>query len=731
MKQKTKGRWITKPDRTIDLTETTYLSRFRKTLELAEVPEHLMLTVSADSRYKLSCNGKFVQFGPCKGDDQVRFSDTIDLAPFLKAGRNALAAELLCVSRDPWNSNHSLFTSGLHGLYVAGVEANGWRCHVVRHTAFSAEEEGFSPLHIHEIAQGEPACARWREPDFDDSGWELAAVCAPDEVPPVLRGENLRQRAIPFMERKRRSFTLPVRTIPAHSRRSFVLDAGEEMCAFPQLALRGGKGAEIELLYSECYVLPEGKNNRLDSVNGHLEGYADRYTAGGFDNERYEPFWFRTFRFLRVTVQTADEPLTLEELSYEETGYPLEVRTSVTTSDPSFAPVWDISLRTLRRCMHDTYMDCPFYEQLQYVQDTRSEILYTYAVSGDDRLARQAIDDFSRSQRADGLLNACYPNKNANVIPGFSIYFLLILHDHMMYFGDRQLIRRYLPTVTRILNYFKAHRTQAGLLDKVGGVNGKAPLWSFIDWAAEWMPTTGMPTAGLSGPLTMESLLWLYGLQKASELADWLGEAALAGDWRHQAEALRLAVRQNCMDENGMLTDGPGRTEISQHAQVFGVLTGTLTQEEGRKNLLRTVEDRTITQCTVAMCFYLFRALEQVDLYEHTDKYWNIWREMVYNGCTTCVESPGSYARSECHAWGALALYELPTVILGVRPAAPGYEKIEVRPVPGMLTSASGTVHTPRGDLNVAWKKSVSGIDLQISGDADAVRRIIPNKEQK
>ena len=196
MKQKTKGRWITKPDRTIDLTETTYLSRFRKTLELAEVPEHLMLTVSADSRYKLSCNGKFVQFGPCKGDDQVRFSDTIDLAPFLKAGRNALAAELLCVSRDPWNSNHSLFTSGLHGLYVAGVEANGWRCHVVRHTAFSAEEEGFSPLHIHEIAQGEPACARWREPDFDDSGWELAAVCAPDEVPPVLRGENLRQRAV-------------------------------------------------------------------------------------------------------------------------------------------------------------------------------------------------------------------------------------------------------------------------------------------------------------------------------------------------------------------------------------------------------------------------------------------------------------------------------------------------------------------------------------------------------
>ena len=730
MMQEAKGQWITASVRTPELTETTYLSRFRKTLELAKVPAHWMLTVSADSRYKLSCNGRLLQYGPCKGDDQLRFSDTIDLAPYLKPGRNTLAAELLCVSRDPWNSNHSLFTAGLHGLYVAGIEAEGWRCHLVRHTAFPAEEEGFSPLHIHEIAQGDPACARWREPDFDDSGWEPAAVCAPEEVPPVLRGENLRPRAIPFMERTRRSFALPARTIPAHSRRSFVLDAGEEMCAFPQLALQGGAGAQIDLLYSECYVTDEGKNNRLDRVNGHLEGYADRYTVGGFAGECYEPFWFRTFRFLQVTVQTAEEPLTLEDFSYEETGYPLEIRTAVTTSDPSFAPIWGISLRTLRRCMHDTYMDCPFYEQLQYVQDTRSEILYTYAVSADDRLARQAIDDFARSQRPDGLLNACYPNKNANVIPGFSIYFLLILHDHMMYFGDRELIRRYLPTVRRILAYFKGHRTQAGLLDKVGGVNGEAPLWSFIDWAADWMPGSGMPTAGLYGPITMESLLWLYGLQKASELAEWLGETALAGDWRQQAEALRLAIRQNCMGENGMLTDGPGRPEISQHAQVFGVLTGTLTEAEGRRNLLRTVEDRTITRCTVAMCFYLFRALEQADLYEYTDEYWDIWRRMVGNGCTTCVEAE-NYARSECHAWGALALYELPSVILGVRPAAPGYEKIEVRPVPGVLTGASGTVHTPRGDLNIAWEKVGEALDLQISGDADAVRRIVSNKEQK
>lgn len=132
----------------------------------------------------------------------------------------------------------------------------------------------------------------------------------------------------------------------------------------------------IELLESEAYVLPEGKGDRCNSVNGHLEGYTDVYTVAGAEHEVYEPFWFRTFRFLQVTIRTAEEPLALRALNYEETGYPLEVKTAVETSDPSLSAIWDISLRTLRRCMHETYMDCPFYEQLQYTMDTRSEILY-------------------------------------------------------------------------------------------------------------------------------------------------------------------------------------------------------------------------------------------------------------------------------------------------------------------------------------------------------------------
>ena len=67
---------------------------------------------------------------------------------------------------------------------------------------------------------------------------------------------------------------------------------------------------------------------------------------------------------------------------------------------------------------------------------------------------------------------------------------------------------------------------------------------------------------------------------------------------------------------------------------------------------------------------------------------------------------------------------ELPSVILGVRPAAPGYEAIEVRPVPGVLTSASGTVRTPRGDIGVEWTKQNGEPVVRLSC-AEGVKKII------
>ena len=749
---------------------------FRKNIKLTEIPQKAELEISADTRYKLYINNDLVEVGPSKGDKSIWFKDHLDITRHLKKGTNILAVIVLRYPENPMDGNHGMFRTATPGLYVKGkittadaqeisLDADAsWKCKINKNVSFVREEERFAPLIVHENTSGNAEIFGWKTSEYDDSKWESAKPYINVEIHQAVSPGNLQERTIPYMYRKDHRFTdimavsksvhsqekwqefIEGKTaleIPSDTEEIVEISAGEEMTGYISLVLSVGKSADITLTYAEAYVQEEHvgpdhvalKKDRLDQKNGHLEGYQDNYHVAGLgtqdEPEIYEPFWFRTFRFVQLHIKTGAEPLTLQHFDYQETGYPLEVSTSVKTSDESLSDIWEISERTLRRCMHETYEDCPYYEQLQYVMDSRTQILYTYSVSADDRLARKCIDDLARAQRYDGLLNCSYPNCNPNIIPGFSIYYIVMIYDHMMYFGDHKLVEKYMPTVERILQFFEEHLSEKGYVGKTGGLIMEEAFWSFIDWAQEWNPTSGMPPAGLKGPITMESLLYIYGLQHAAKLAEYLGRKDEASQFTERAVKAQNAVRTYCVNTDGMVQDGPGVEEYSQHCQVFACLTDTIDTDQARVNILRTIEEKDhFAQCTVAMRFYLFRALEKTDLYAYTDQYWEAWRTMLKNHCTTCVESE-AYARSECHAWGSLALYELPGTILGVRPAAPGYEKIEIRPVSGYLKKAEGTVKTPKGMIYVKWTKEGDKLDITYQTPDSVKDQIICKTEIK
>ncbi len=825
--------------------EICHLVYFRKTFVLDEVPESRKIRVSADTRYKLWVNGQLAEVGPVKGDRLVWYVDEVELSPYLAAGENVIAAEVLRYPLPHKKGNHGMFRTTMPGLYVAEVLSeeerqksfgpmadlvtkrdypivredqghgisggSSWKCREEKGFTIVSESPFFAPLQILEDRTGDADTAGWRTAGYDDSGWQAAAPYTMFDVSQAVSPGSLTPRTIPSILGEKRSFEglfgrqenvsgtgagafgtgtnasgtavdapetgasafgtganasgtaasmsgaaadmsgtfgradewnamlagCGTVTVAPHSHETVEISAGELMTGYLSLSLCGGRGAAVSLLTSECYVQREEKaaegdhalaglrhpkkKDRTDWENGYLHGFTDTYHVAGCGTrerpECYEPFWFRTFRFIGLEITTGEEPLVIGGFDYRETGYPLLAKTNVTVSDETLAPVWDISLRTLRRCMHETYEDCPFYEQLQYAMDSRSQILYTYAVSADDRLAKKCMDDFRRSVKEDGMTNCSYPCYGPNIIPGFSIYYIMMLYDHMMYFGDRAFLRQHMGTVDGILEFFDRNLDERGMVGKVGGMNGASRYWSFIDWTTQWDATTGVPSAIRKGPITMESLLYIMGLTHAAEVMRYLGRGGVAEEYLSRADAVRKAVQRYCVDENGMLTDGPGVAEYSQHCQVFALLTDTVSVETGRENLRRTLGNGAeYAQCSVAMAFYLFRALEKADLYDQTKDAWDLWRNMVKNNLTTCVED-GVNERSDCHAWGALALYELPSVVLGVRPASPGYETIAITPHPGYMTAAKGEVITPRGMVKAEWKLDEQG-ELQLTYEA-------------
>ena len=56
------------------------------------VPSRFIVHVSADNRYKLYVNGKLVSLGPARGDIYNWSFETVDLAPYLRKGKNTLAS---------------------------------------------------------------------------------------------------------------------------------------------------------------------------------------------------------------------------------------------------------------------------------------------------------------------------------------------------------------------------------------------------------------------------------------------------------------------------------------------------------------------------------------------------------------------------------------------------------------------------------------------------------------
>ena len=65
---------------------------FRRTLTLDRKPERFVIHSSGDQRYRLLVNGRGVAWGPARGDLFHWRYETVDVAPYLEAGKNVFAA---------------------------------------------------------------------------------------------------------------------------------------------------------------------------------------------------------------------------------------------------------------------------------------------------------------------------------------------------------------------------------------------------------------------------------------------------------------------------------------------------------------------------------------------------------------------------------------------------------------------------------------------------------------
>ena len=313
------------------------------------------------------------------------------------------------------------------------------------------------------------------------------------------------------------------------------------------IKVSGKQGGFAKLTYAESYGRFEEtgyvKGVRNNPDRQEIIGEVDYITLQEGETI-YIPFYPRAFRFVKVEVS---EDVEVEEFFYYETGYPLDVQAEFKADDEVYEKIWDVSLRTLKLCMYETYVDCPYYEQMQYMMDTYLEAIYTMSVSDDSRLVKKAINDFAYSQLPNGLLPCNAPSSFVQVIPGFAIYWLLLLDAYFMYEDDVEFVKGHLGTVDRIIDFFTRHINEDGLLGDTG-------FWQFFDWVDGW--ERGVPVQ--KGVNILYNMLFVLGLRTAAKLNLSVGRLSTHNEYLALANSLSYQIIKHSFDkETGLFKNSP------------------------------------------------------------------------------------------------------------------------------------------------------------------------------
>jgi alpha-L-rhamnosidase len=699
---------------------------FRKSFSIHNKPGSFIIHVSADNRYKLFVNETQVSLGPARGDLEHWNYETIDISSFIRAGKNVITAYVW--NEGEWRAEGQI--SLRTGFILEGEDEaqilntnNTWKC--IRDSSINSLPFKTPTYYVAgpgELINMTNNPGEWQTLDFSDSSWKNAQIISPGLPKEIIGGYGtvnswlLVPSIIPPMELKPQSL-LSVRqvigidlpagfpstktsiTIPANRIVTILLDQTFLTNTYPTLIFSGGKGTGISLSYAESlYTSYPSKGNRNETEGKTFIGRMDSIISNGKTSQTFTSLTFRTYRYLQLRISTKEEPLTIEDIYGMATGYPFQMKATLQSENSELNKILETGWRTARLCAMETYMDCPYYEQLQYIGDTRIQALISLYNSGDERLLQNAMNEMDNSRRSEGVTYSRHPSSTPQYIPTFSLWYIGMLHDYMMYGRDSMFIKDKLAGERQVLNYFRKYQGPDGSVKHV-------PYWMFTDWvdAKGWISGTGPVGGDGSSSLIDLQLLWAYEL--AADLESRFGIPAYAALYNKYAYELKNTIRIKYWDNTlKLFADRPEKDLYSQHANALAILTGIVHNLDATNLAKRLLSDTSLAPASIYFKFYLHSALIKAGFGNDYLNWLGQWRQNFKMGMTTWAEmSDINKSRSDCHAWGASPNIEFFRTLLGIDSDAPGFTKVKIEPHLGSLKNIQGEIPHPQGFIETRY----------------------------
>ncbi|OXM16565.1 family 78 glycoside hydrolase catalytic domain [Paenibacillus herberti] len=491
----------------------------------------------------------------------------------------------------------------------------------------------------------------------------------------------------------------------------FVVDLGEQRSGYIGFELEAAAGTILDVYGIE-----------------HMEGDYRQHTYG-LDNtisyicrdgrQSYLSPVRRGCRYLIVTVRQASAPVKLYEMYMNQSSYPLPQRGEFRCSDSLLNEIWQISRRTTKLCMEDTFVDCPAYEQTFWVGDARNEALVNYYVFGATDIVKRCLNLVPGSESRNPLYLDQVPSGWNSVIPNWTFFWMIACQEYVEHTDDSDYAKTIWPSVQSALEAYYEYIDDKGLLN--------IRSWNLLDWAPIDQPNSGV--------VTHQNLFFMKAMRLSAALAQRAGQSEQVSLWQERSEVLRTAINLHLWDEERQAfldcihEDGRRSEKFSVQTQVIACLCA-VADGERKASIESHVLQPPVGWTQIGSPFMSFFYYEVLASLGRSDLLVDDIRlqygRMLDHGATTCWEMYPSFkenrassdmlTRSHCHAWSAAPGYFLGREILGVRPLDTGWRKVEIAPEPAGLRWASGAVPLPeQGEIKVAWSMNGDNMKLTVT----------------
>lgn len=674
-----KAHWIIHP---WTQSSTNSWISYRKEFDVTNLPGKLEAKIAVDSKYWMWINGELAVFegGLKRGPSpNGTYYDKVDIAPFLKKGKNTIAILLWHFGKQGFSHN----SSGHAALIFEAVSPDqeilsdpSWLC--IPNPAYGDTDAPhpnyrLSESNIRYDARNElPA---WNMPGFDARGKMHGAEIVDDIVWPAMGG--LVERPIPMWK----DYGLKEYVSVRRSNDTVYCKLPYNAQVTPYLKVEA-EGGEMVGMMTDNYYGGSVANVRAEYIA--RKGVQEYESLGWMNGHEV---WYIVPSGVKVL-----------DLKYRETGYDTEFTGSFECDDPFLNELWKRAARTLYTTMRDTYMDCPDRERSQWWGDEVNELGEAfYALSPSSQLlARKGILELVNWQEADGVLFSPVPAGNrASELPLQSLASVGWYGFYTQYWfsGDSSFVAEVYPKVERYLFgdglwSFKDN----GLL------NVRHGDWNWGDWGDD------IDTEVLTN-------CWYYlALKSQKEFARILGKQ---GDVK-KLEAMmgRISDAFDSQYWTGTAYRDPNyKKQTDDRAQAMAIVSG-LASPDKYPALFETIKKE--NHASPYMEKYVLEALCKIGRADFAIERMKVrYATMMAYDYTTLFEgwdygSAGFGGGTINHAWSGGPLTIMSQKICGIEPTAPGFRTFEVKPRLGSLKTASAVLETHYGVIRVSInRKSV------------------------